>query len=80
VVSATKWVEREPSATDPTRIENIQNPLGAYAVINARIAYRLWNNRLTIALVGSQLGPAHQEHPFGNSVNRRVFAQIAVQP
>jgi iron complex outermembrane receptor protein len=79
-VTATTWVEREPSATDPTQIVNLQNNLGAYAVINARVAYRFLNDHLTVAVVGSQLGANHQEHPFGNNVNRRVFAQLTVQP
>ena len=79
-VTGSTWVEREPSASDPTQIANLQNPLPAYAVINARVAYRLFNDKLTVAVVGSQLGPNHQEHPFGNYVNRRVFAQITVQP
>jgi iron complex outermembrane receptor protein len=79
-VSATVWVEREPSAADPTQIVNLQNPLQAYAVINARVAYRFLNDRLTVAVVGSQLGANHQEHPFGNEINRRIFATISVQP
>jgi iron complex outermembrane receptor protein len=79
-VSSTTWVEREPLASDPTQIANLQNPLGAYTVINARVAYRFLQDRLTIAVVGSQLGPNHQEHPFGNDVNRRIFAQLTVRP
>lgn len=79
-VTSTTWVEREPSAADPTQIVNVQNPLGAYAVINARVAYRFFNNHVTLAVVGSQLGPNHQEHPFGNNVNRRIIGQLTVQP
>jgi iron complex outermembrane receptor protein len=79
-VSSTTWVEREPSAADPTQVLNVQNPLPGFAVINARVAYRLLNDRLTLGVVGQQLGPPHQEHPFGNEINRRVFAQITVQP
>lgn len=79
-VSATTWVEREPSPVDPTQIANLQNPLSAYAVINARVAYRFLGDKVTVAVVGSQLGPNHQEHPFGNMLNRRVFAQLTVQP
>ena len=79
-VTSTTWVEREPSPVDPTQIANLQNPLAAYTVINARVAYRFLSDKVSIAVVGSQLGPNHQEHPFGNSVNRRVFAQITVQP
>lgn len=79
-VSSSIWVEREPSAADPTQIANLQNPLAAYTVINARVAYRLFDDRVTVAVVGSQLGPNHQEHPFGNDVNRRVFATLSVKP
>lgn len=80
VVTSTTWIEREPSPSDPTQIANLQNPLAAYTVINARVAYRFLNDRVTVAVVGSQLGPSHQEHPFGNDVNRRVFATLSVQP
>ncbi|MFT3710472.1 MAG: TonB-dependent receptor [Archangium sp.] len=81
LVTATTWIEREPSPSDPTQIVNLQNPLKSpFVVINARVAYRLLNDRVTIAVVGSQLGPDHQEHPFGNNINRRVFAQVTVQP
>ncbi len=79
-VSQTTWVEREPSPSDPTQIANLQNKLDPYVVVNARVAYRLFHDKVTVAVVGSQLGPNHQEHPFGNSVNRRVFAQLTVQP
>lgn len=79
-VTSTTWVEREPSPADPTQILNVQNALPGFAVINARVAWRLLDDRVTVAVVGQQLGPAHQEHPFGNNVNRRVFAQLTVQP
>ncbi len=79
-ISATTWIEREPAPSDPTRVLNVENPLGPYAVVNARIAYRLLDDRLTIAIVGTQLGVDHQEHPFGNSIARRVFAVISVKP
>lgn len=79
-VTGTTWVEREPSPGDPTQILNVRNALPGFAVVNARVAYRLLDDRVTFAVVGQQLGPAHQEHPFGNNVNRRVFAQLTVQP
>ena len=79
-VSSTVWIEREPSAADPTQIVNLSNPLGDYVVINARVGYRLFKDRLTVAVVGSQLGPTHPEHPFGNLVNRRIFATFTVTP
>lgn len=78
--SSTTWIEREPDAMDPTRIANVENRLPAYVVINARAAYRFFDDRLTVAIVGTQLGPSHQEHPFGNLITRRVFGTITVRP
>ncbi len=74
------WVEREPSAADPTQIVNLQNPLGGYAVVNARVAWRFLGDRASLAVVGTQLTGSHQEHPFGNAINRRVMALLTVQP
>lgn len=79
-VSGTTWVEREPSASDPTQIANLQNPLAAYAVVNARVGYRFFDDRASFSVVGTQLGNAHQEHPFGNLVSRRVMAVLTVNP
>ena len=76
----TTWIEREPSAVDPTTVVNVRNPLADAVVLNARVGYRLWDDRLQLAVVGSQLGPSHQEHPFGNLVNRRIFATLTVTP
>lgn len=80
VVTSTTWIEREPNPADPTQIINTPYNLGAYAVINARVGYRFLDDRVTVAVVGSQLGANHQEHPFGNDVNRRVFATLTVRP
>ncbi|MDP3505202.1 MAG: TonB-dependent receptor [Myxococcales bacterium] len=79
-VTSTVWVEREPSPSDPTQILNVRNALPGFAVVNARIAYRFLDDKVTFAVVGQQLAAAHQEHPFGNNINRRVFAQLSVQP
>ncbi len=79
-VSSTIWVEREPSASDLTQVSLQQNPLSAYVVLNARLAYRFFDDRMTASLVGSQLGADHQEHPFGNRISRRIFATLTVQP
>lgn len=80
VVTATTWIEREPNPSDPTQILNTPYALGAYTVVNARVGYRFFDDRVSIAVVGSQLGPSHEEHPFGNLVNRRIFAQLTVRP
>ncbi|MBI3181669.1 MAG: TonB-dependent receptor [Myxococcales bacterium] len=78
--SPTVWVEREPAPSDPTQIAALENPLPGYAVLNARVGYHLWGDRATLALVGTHLGAAHAEHPFGNLIERRVLATVAVVP
>ena len=78
--SSTTWVEREPSPQDPTTIEFTPNALSAYTVINARVGYTPVKDRLSVALIGSNLGPAHSEHPFGNLIERRVLALLTVTP
>lgn len=78
--SSTTWIEREPAASDPTQIQALANPLSAYTVVSARVAWRLLEDRLTVALIGSQLGPVHQQHPFGNAIDRRFFANLTVTP
>lgn len=78
--TGTVWVEREPSSADPTQVVNLQNPLPGFVVLNARVGYRLWDDRIQLALVGTQLGPPHQEHPFGNQINRRLMATVTVMP
>ncbi|MBX5483202.1 MAG: TonB-dependent receptor [Myxococcaceae bacterium] len=77
--SSTTWIEREPAATDPTRIENVSNPLPAYTVLNARVGYRL-NENVEFAVAGTHLLDGHREHPFGNLIERRVFASVRVTP
>lgn len=79
-VSTTTWIEREPAAADPTTIEAKENRLPAYTVVNARLAYRLLKDKLTVGIIGSQLGAPHREHPFGNLIERRVYATLTVVP
>ncbi|MCY1081542.1 TonB-dependent receptor domain-containing protein [Archangium lansingense] len=78
--SNTTWVEREPASKDPTVIEPLANSLPAYTVINARVGYTPVKDRVSVALVGSNLGPTHAQHPFGNRIERRVLAILTVTP
>ncbi|ADO74496.1 TonB-dependent receptor domain-containing protein [Stigmatella aurantiaca] len=78
--SDTTWIEREPDLGDPTRIDFSANKLPAYTVLNARVGYSVLQDRLTVAVVGSNLGSNHFQHPFGNRVERRVYATVTVTP
>lgn len=78
--SSTTWIEREPAAADPTRIDLLHNPLKAYAVVNARVGYEAVKDTVDVALVGSHLAGSHSQHPFGNRIERRVYATLTVTP
>jgi outer membrane receptor protein involved in Fe transport len=78
--SGTVWIEREPSAADPTRIEFLSNGLPAYTVLNARVGYEILRDKLTVVVVGSNLAGTHAQHPLGNRIERRVFASMTVIP
>jgi iron complex outermembrane receptor protein len=51
-----------------------------YTVINARVGYKLLDDRVAVALVGTNLGPSHTQHPFGNLISRRFFVTLSVAP
>jgi iron complex outermembrane receptor protein len=78
--SSTTWIDREPNSADPTRIDFIASPLGAYTSLNARVGYDVIKERLTVAVVGSNLASAHTQHPLGNRIERRVYATLTVTP
>jgi outer membrane receptor protein involved in Fe transport len=78
--SSSTWIEREPAPGDPTRIEFFANGLPAYTILNARVGYEVIQDKLTVAVVGSNLAGAHSQHPFGNLIERRVYATVTVTP
>ncbi|MBX7100256.1 MAG: TonB-dependent receptor [Myxococcaceae bacterium] len=78
--SGTTWSSREPDAADPTQIVNNPTSIGAYTVVNARVGYRLFKDKVALSVVGTHLGPTHAENPLGNAITRRVLATITVTP
>jgi len=77
---ATVWREREPDATDATQVVTVENPLPGYGFFNARVGYRLFNDKVTVAVSGSHLGRAHAQHPLGNRVEARWMGSVSVTP
>ena len=73
-ISSTSWIERDPAAG--TGIAYATYPLGAYAVVNARAAYRFLDDHLEVGVIGTNLASPHQEHPFGNEIDARVMGTI----
>jgi outer membrane receptor protein involved in Fe transport len=78
--TGTTWVEREPSPQDPTQILFTPYAQPAYAVVNARIGYKFLEDKVHVGLIGTNLGPVHSEHPFGNRISQRFFATLSVTP
>ena len=78
--SGTTWIEREPSPQDPTQILFTPYTQGAHAVVNARVGYKFLDDKVRVGLVGTNLGPVHSEHPFGNRISQRFFATLSVSP
>lgn len=78
--SATQWIERTPSAADPTVVLPLSNPLDAYLVLHARVGYEPIKDRLMVSVSGTNLTAGHRQHPFGNQIERRIFATLTVTP
>lgn len=74
-VSSQLWVETIPDAETGASFGHF--PLPAYAVLNARVGYRLLDGRLQLGVVGTNLvDPRHREHPLGQRVDRRVLGTV----
>jgi len=79
-ITGTTWIEREPSPQDPTQILFTPYAQSGYAVVNARIGYKFLDDKVRVGLIGTNLGPTHSEHPFGNRISQRFFATLSVTP
>lgn len=55
-------------------------PLREYAILNARIGYRLFDDQLELAVVGTNLiDDGHREHPYGQPIDRRFMGFVTVR-
>jgi iron complex outermembrane receptor protein len=82
LVSSTKWVEQ---TYDPTTngFSAAPLPLSPYVVVMGRVGYRMLEDKLELAISGTNLadfGPdRHREHPFGNRVEARVLGSLTAR-
>jgi outer membrane receptor for ferrienterochelin and colicin len=54
--------------------------LPSYAILNARIGYRLFEDQLELAVVGTNLiDDGHREHPYGQPIDRRFMGVVTVR-
>jgi iron complex outermembrane receptor protein len=71
-VSAVNWVEKSFNPNAVGGVDFVSYPLDAYTLINGRIGYRLFKDKLDLGFaVHNLLGDDHREHPFGNKIGRR---------
>lgn len=55
-------------------------PLRSYTVLNARIGYRMFSDKVEIGVIGTNLlDDMHREHPFGQPIDRRALATLAIR-
>jgi iron complex outermembrane receptor protein len=55
-------------------------PLRSYAILNARVGWRLFDDQLELAVVGTNLvDPGHREHPFGQPIDTRFMGFVTVR-
>ena len=54
--------------------------LPSYAILNARVGYRLFEDQLELAVVGTNLiDDGHREHPYGQPIDRRFMGIVTVR-
>lgn len=71
------WPELEITAAG---IQRVQLPLDPYQLLNARIGYRILNDKLEFGLAGYNLtGSHHRQHPYGQQLQTRVLGTITAR-
>ncbi len=72
-ISPQTWDEQVTNVA-AQRIEDEAFHLDAYYLLNARIGYRFLKNQAELSAVAFNLtGYEHREHPFGQTIGRRVM-------
>jgi iron complex outermembrane receptor protein len=83
LVSSQRWIEPSYDPSSPSGFNVEPLPLGASAVVLARVGYRLFGDRLELGVSGSNLldfgSLRHREHPFGNRLEARVLGMATAR-
>ncbi len=77
-VSAQVWVDPQV-VLRPGESPFKADALPAYAVLNARVGYRLFDDKLELSAVGTNLLMEHREHPFAQTIDRRVMGHATLR-
>ncbi|MBS2025287.1 MAG: TonB-dependent receptor [Deltaproteobacteria bacterium] len=77
-VSGVTWTEKTFDPSSATGVDLNPYDVPSYTLINARIGYRLFKDKLDLgASVYNILNDQHREHPFGNQIGRRLMITAA---
>lgn len=82
-VSDQKWVEPNYDPANPTGFNTDPLPVDASIVVIGRIGQRLLDDKLELAVSGTNLTDfgslRHREHPYANRVEARVLGSITAR-
>ncbi|MBC7172608.1 MAG: TonB-dependent receptor, partial [Polyangiaceae bacterium] len=79
VVTSASWVENQlVEGTDGVRF--VSQDLNGYQLLNARIGYRLLDDKLELGVTGyNLLFQEHRQHPGSQTLDTRVMGQATVR-
>lgn len=77
-LTAQTWVEQVTDPVEGVRFQAFELP--AYALLNARLGYRLLNDSVELSVSGTNLtGQRHREHPYAQPVDTRIFGSAMLR-
>jgi outer membrane receptor for ferrienterochelin and colicin len=66
------WVEQVTDIEQGVRYEALKQP--SFTMVNGRIGYRFWDERLDVGVVGTNLAfQDRRQHPYGQPIDTRVL-------
>jgi len=75
------YVSNVSYASSVTNKRQLPNDIGSYTIVNLRISYRLWKEKLEMAISASNVfDDVHREHPLGDEIGRRFFVSLNFKP
>jgi len=78
LASEQTWVQAVSSATSGSAVGVFRVP--GYAIVNARIGYRLFDDSLELAVIGTNLASTpFRQHPFAQKISRRIFGSATLR-
>lgn len=78
LASEQTWVQAISSATSSSEVGVFRVP--GYAIVNARIGYRLFDDALELAVIGTNLASTpFRQHPFAQKISRRIFGSATLR-